>query len=64
MGKTITKGANEHFTITGVLPNVNIHSHLNFDILLPWAHVATWHDNIKKNDWEGSVGFVLTSIFQ
>ena len=57
MGKTITKDANEQFTITGVLANAKTHSHLNFDILLPWAHLATWHNSVKESAWGGSFAF-------
>jgi putative ABC transport system permease protein len=63
LGKTITKGADEQFTITGVLANAKIHSHLNFDILLPWAHLATWHNNVKKDSWEGSFEFYTYVTF-
>jgi putative ABC transport system permease protein len=49
LGKIITKGAKEQFTITGVLAKPKGHSHLNFDILLPWAHLATWYQNVKDN---------------
>lgn len=63
LGEIITKGANEQFTITGVLANAKTHSHLNFDILLPWAHLATWHDAVKRNSWEGSFMFYTYVTF-
>jgi putative ABC transport system permease protein len=63
LGQTITKGADEQFTITGVLANTGTHSHLNFDILLPWAHLATWHHNVKDNKWEGSFEFYTYVTF-
>jgi putative ABC transport system permease protein len=53
LGKTIMKGAKEQFTITGVLAKPKGHSHLQFDILLPWAHLATWHNRVKENTWGG-----------
>jgi predicted permease len=64
LGKTITKGADEQFTITGVLANSNTHSHLNFDILLPWTHLATWNETVKhQNEWKGSFMFYTYVTF-
>lgn len=63
LGQTITKGDKEQFTITGVLAKTKTHSHLNFDFLLPWAHLATWHPNVKANDWGGSFQFYTYITF-
>lgn len=51
LGKTINKGKNEQFTITGVLAKYKGHSHLQFDVIFPWAHLATWYENVKTENW-------------
>jgi len=62
LGKTITKGAKEQFTITGVLKRSEHHSHLNFDVILPFAHLATWHEDLKQNRW-GNFNFYTYLTF-
>ncbi|MEI9921648.1 MAG: ABC transporter permease [Bacteroidota bacterium] len=63
VGKIITKGKSEQFTIMGVLAKPKGHSHLQFDILLPWAHLATWNNNVKENSWNGSFEFYTYYVF-
>jgi putative ABC transport system permease protein len=62
LGKTIMKGAKEQFTITGVLAKQKEHSHLKFDVILPFAHLATWHDDLKENRW-GNFNFYTYVTF-
>ena len=52
LGKTIIKRADEEFTITGVLAKPKGHSHLEFDVIFPWSHLATWYENAKNNSWD------------
>jgi putative ABC transport system permease protein len=52
LGKTIIKGKDEQFTVTGVLAKPKGHSHIQFDVILPWAHLATWYENVKNNVWD------------
>jgi predicted permease len=51
LGRVIRKDNSDDLTITGVLTQPDGNSHLNFDILLPWAYVATRDSNIKENNW-------------
>lgn len=62
LGKTLMKGANEQFNITGVLSKSNRHSHLNFDVIFPFAHLATWNSDLKENRW-GSFDFYTYVVF-
>lgn len=52
LGKTIMKRIDEQFTITGVLAKPQGHSHLQFDVIFPFAHLATWYSNLKDNQWD------------
>jgi predicted permease len=63
IGKTITKGKDEEFTITGVAAKPKGHTHLNFDILLPFAYVATWDENVRDNKWGGSFYYYTYVVF-
>lgn len=62
LGKTIMKGANEQFNITGVLAKTKEHSHLNFDVILPFAHLITWNDDLKEARW-GNFNFYTYVTF-
>ncbi|MEJ0033650.1 MAG: ABC transporter permease [Bacteroidota bacterium] len=63
VGKIITKGKSEQFTVKGVLAKPKGHTHLPLDVLLPFAHLATWDENVRDNKWGGSFKFYTYYTF-
>ncbi|HEY3402466.1 MAG TPA: ABC transporter permease [Ohtaekwangia sp.] len=51
LGKTLRKDNTDDFVVTGILEKPAGNSHLRFDMLLPWAYIATRENNIKENIW-------------
>jgi predicted permease len=51
MGKTFHLLNKDDFKVTGVIATVPGNSHLQFDLILPWAYAATRERDIRDNMW-------------
>jgi putative ABC transport system permease protein len=51
MCRTLKKDNGDLVTVTGILANIPLNSHLQFDIILPTASIAQTNDDIKNNVW-------------
>lgn len=61
LGKTIRKDNSDDFTVTGVLEPTPGHSHLQFDVLLPWSYIAPRDWALRRNSWNN---FTIFSYLQ
>lgn len=52
LGKTLRKNNSEWVTVTGVLKNVPVNSHLQFDYIMPMAAIANTNNDLITNAWE------------
>jgi predicted permease len=51
LGKILKKDNADDFTVTGILAEPAGNSHLEFDILLPWAYLPSRNRDIRENNW-------------
>lgn len=51
LGKTIRRNNKTDHTVTGVIATPH-HSHLQFDVLLTWASLTQWYDNVRNGSWD------------
>jgi putative ABC transport system permease protein len=49
--KTIRKGSND-FAVTGVIKNIPVNSHLQFDFIQPMRYLARTSNDLKNNVWD------------
>ncbi|HEY0655878.1 MAG TPA: ABC transporter permease [Chryseosolibacter sp.] len=50
--KIIRKNNTEDFTVTGVIANVPVNSHLQFDFVQPMRYLARTNNDLKNNVWD------------
>jgi putative ABC transport system permease protein len=64
MGKTFHLLNKDDFKVTGVIASVPSNSHLQFDLILPWAYVATRERDIVENRWDNFNYFTYLVLHQ
>ena len=52
MGKTLRLDNKDNVTVTGVLDNIPVNSHLQFDFLLPISAIAQTNNDLKNGVWD------------
>jgi predicted permease len=50
--KIIRKNSKDDFTVTGVIANIPVNSHLQFDFVQPMRYLARDNNDLKNNVWD------------
>lgn len=64
MGKTLRKDNADDFVVTGILAPSQLHSHLQFDVLLPWSYIAPRDWALRRNSWNNFTIFSYLALDQ
>ncbi len=52
MGKTLRMDNKDNISVTGVLENIPVNSHLQFDFIMPMSTIAQTNQDLRDNKWD------------